>query len=97
MKKEGVRELRELIEAVMDIGIAVLAEFSDGIQLRDVWKIVTKLQNSPEYRTAIGKAYDGSSKIPAELKDVDGEEAIELAMVMLPYLPKLIKAARPKA
>lgn len=94
--KHGVKELKELIEAVMEVGIAVLSEFSDGIQLRDVWTIATKLQNSPDYRGAISKAYQGSSKIPAELKDVDGEEAIELAMTMLPYLPKLIKAAKPK-
>jgi len=97
MQKEGIKELKEIIEAVMEIGIAALSEFSDGVQLRDVWTIATKLQNSPAYRLAITKAYQGSYKVPAELRDVDGEEAIELVMTMLPYLPKLIKATNSKA
>ena len=91
---EGIKEVKELIEAVMEVGLVLVEEFSDGVQLSDVWSIISRLKDSDKYRDSIGRAYDGASKIPAELKDVNGEEAIDLAMTMLPYLPKMLKAAQ---
>ena len=94
---EGIKEMKELIEAVMEVGLVIVEEFSDGVQLSDAWSIISRLKDSGRYREAIGKAYDGAGKIPDELKDVDGEEAIDLAMTMLPYLPKILKAAKKKS
>lgn len=92
--KRGITELRELLEAIMDLSIACLEEFSDGIQLKDAWAIITKLQASEDFKMSVEKAYQGAIEIPEEVKDLDGEEAIELIMVMLPYIPKLISAAK---
>lgn len=69
----GVKELKEVVDLVLEVGAVVKSALADGkVGLEDatlVFRVVPK----------IGPALEGIKGIPAELKDLSVEEASELA------------------
>ena len=53
--------------------------------------LFVKLQNDPEFQTALNKASEGINKIPAEINDLDFEENINLGVMGLRYISQLLK------
>lgn len=88
----GIKETREAVEGGLELLIAIFEELSDGIQVTDAIAIFSKLQSNAKLRDALVKAAKDIHKAPAEIKDLDMDEAIALSMVLLPYIPKMIAA-----
>lgn len=86
------KELSEVIKGSMELTVAVLEELHDGVQFHDAIAIFAKIQANDDLRRAMVEAAKGAHKIPAELKDISAEEAIQVIMIMLPYVPKMLKA-----
>ncbi len=72
MSAYGIKETKELIKFIIEFGEAVDASLVDGkIDFGDISNLVAAM-------LAAGPALTGANLIPAELKDLDQAEALEL-------------------
>jgi len=89
--KMGVKELSEALEGMLELGLAFAELAKDGLQLSDLAALYAKMQAEP-LRGKLAAAADKMSKVPAEAKDLDLQEGMQLAMLMLPYVPRYVEA-----
>jgi len=94
MGKTGVKELTELVEGIMEVSLVLIEVGSDGIQLGDFRTLWRRLGDDPAMRDKLKRAYEGIGAVEGEIKDLDLDEAMGLAIKILPYIPKMIQAAK---
>jgi hypothetical protein len=85
---EGIKETTDVLVALNKLSVALIKAGKDGFQFSDA----ASLMANEELKAALLAAYDEISKVPAELKDLDVSEGIQLAMVQVQMLPGLIEA-----
>lgn len=90
----SVTELKEVIEAVLEVSIKITSVLKDGYQPADLAVIFELFSKDSEMKNKIAKAYDGISKIGGEVHDLDASEGIELAIAIMLYVPKFIEALK---
>ena len=89
-KEIGIKQTRELLEGVLELGVILAEALKDGAQLEDVTLILTTLLNNEKVKLALRDV----SSIGGELKDISVEEGIELSMVAITYVPKILSALK---
>lgn len=89
--KEGIKESCEMLKGVNEVSLFLCQRLKDGVQLEDATEFYKKLTADEEFKKVVGDAYEGYQKIPAEIKDVDAGEGLELAQVQLDYVPKYVE------
>lgn len=94
MKEVGVKELSELVEGLMEVSLVLIEVGSDGIQIGDFASLWRRLSDDPRMREKLKEAYEGVGKIEGELRDLDLDEAMGLAVKILPYIPKIVAALK---
>lgn len=94
MKKHGIKETTEALKAINEVSLFLIDIFKDGVDLGDFPKIWEKITKDEDFKKTVAEAFEGYSKIPAELSDVDIEEGVELATMQLRYLPAIVKAIK---
>jgi hypothetical protein len=92
--KIGVQESRELLIAVNTLVIYLIKQFKDGVQMADFVELYAQLMADEDLRQKMLDAYLGVSSIPAELKDIDLRETVELSSLQLSYLPEIFEAIK---
>jgi len=91
MSKVGIKETIEAQVAVNELALFLVERFKDGFQaIEDGVAIFDKLKNDADFRDKLIAAYDNYGAIPAEVKDIDLLEGVELAKVQLDYVPKFV-------
>lgn len=81
MKKVGIKNVKELMVFGMQLGMAGKKAMDDGkLSIEDLGLMVKVFPH-------IGPAIDGISEVPAELKDIDAEEAEELLLEAARQIP----------
>ena len=86
------KELKELIDGVLEMAVYITEELRDGVEVSDFVKIFAKMQSE----TYFVEAFKGVSKIPKEAKEMTIADGLDLAMIILDKVPKFIKAASKK-
>lgn len=94
--KQGIKEVKEVTAAIMEISVGIASVLKDGYQASDIAALFKAFAEDEGFKKKLGEAADGISKVPAELKDLDWNERIELSTVMLQFVPKIIDALRKK-
>lgn len=92
--KVGVQDLKEAIEAVLEMSVKITSVLKDGYQASDLAVIFELFSKDEEMKNKIAKAYDGISKIGGEVSDIDASEGIELSIALLLYIPKFLDALK---
>ena len=92
--KLDVKESREALVAINQLSVLLIKQFKDGIQMADFMELYAKILADPEVKAKMMAAYEGVSKIPAEMKDIDLKEIIELSSLQLSFLPEIIDAIK---
>lgn len=90
----GITETKEVLVAVNELGLVVIKHVKDGVSVADVPAIVSELVASDSFKLALVSAVTGITNVPAEVKDVDFTEGMELAKVQLGYVPKILEALK---
>jgi hypothetical protein len=91
---EGIKELKELLVAVNEVSLVLVKLLKDGIQLSDGMELVGKLVGDEEFKSKLAAAVEGITKLPAEIKDLDLQEGLELATVEIAFIPALVAALK---
>jgi len=69
---EGIKETKELLKFVIELGEGLDKSLQDGeLGFTDLSNLVSAMMAS-------GDAFENANKIPAEIKDLDENEALEL-------------------
>ena len=94
-QKEGIKELKEGLDAVLSTngltGLFIKC-FKDGAQASDAAIIFSDLMSNPKYM----KAIQDINKIGVEVKDLDMNESFDLAADMLKYVKDIVALATQK-
>lgn len=92
----GIKETKELMVGVNEVGIFLLSIFKDGLQLKDFGALWDKLTNDEEFKKVLEAAYDNYEKIPEEASDLDVFEIIELSKMQADYVAKVVEEIKKK-
>lgn len=91
----GIQETKEALEAVGALGAVLAVHLKDGFQAgKDVPAIAADLFLKPDVREAMQRAGDGIQNVPAEMKDIDAAEAMELAQVGISTVKEILTALK---
>lgn len=92
--KLGVQETKDVLVAVNELALFVAQRAKDGLGVDDAMALVQKVMGDEEFKLVMMKAAIAVKNLPAELKDLDIAEGVELAQLQLTYLPKLVQALK---
>lgn len=90
----GIKETKEALVGVNELAVLLVLRLKDGAGFDDIMAIWEKLGNDQEFKQKLSDAVKGISEVPAEVKDIDLNEGIDLARLQLDYLPKYIDALK---
>jgi hypothetical protein len=90
----GIQDTKEVLIASNELTLVVIKHVKDGVSVADVPAIVSELIASDSFKLALVDAVKGVTNVPAEIKDIDFAEGMELAKVQLGYVPKLLEALK---
>lgn len=82
VEKVGINELKEACIAAAALAMKLIKLSKDGLDLSDV----SALLGDEELKGFLGAAIDGASKIPAEAKDIDVLEGVQIAEAIAPII-----------
>ncbi len=94
--KQSVKELQEVISALLLISLRVADVLKDGYQPADLTALLAAFTKDEGFKKAIGDAYDGISKVSGELKDLDAAETVQLSVAVLQFIPRFIDVFKEK-
>ena len=98
MEEKGIKELKEAIEALMDISIFIAGRLKDGADIGDGFALAKFLLADEEFKPVLDKAIDGIGKIPGEITDLSAEEGLQLGgEFIVKHLPELLRALKSNA
>ena len=86
---EGIKELKEVIEAANKLSCDVIKGLKDGVQFDDINIILSNIN-------LIKNAIEGASNIPNEVKDLDLNEVKELVSLAIDAVKDIIAAVNEK-
>lgn len=90
VEAQGIKETKELIIGVLEIGVLMIERFGDGVNLGDLLAIMNKLVFDKDFKGKISNAFDGVDKVQLEIKDLSKEEIAELVVMLLPELMSIL-------
>ena len=93
-QSKNIKETKEMLEAANSLIVYLLAQFRDGVQFEDFLSLYQHLTVDPVFKQKMLSAYLGVNQIPAELKDLDVGEIVELTSLQLGYIPKILDALK---
>jgi len=86
----GVDATKAALVAANEIGIFSCSKFKDGVQVADFTDFYVKFTSDEAFKAKVKAAYEAYKAIPAEIKDLDAGEGLELAAVQISYLDQYI-------
>lgn len=94
MSKHGIKETKEMLEGIHEITLFLITIFKDGVDFSDFGAIWDKITDDADFRAKVEAAYEGYKKIPEELKDLELDEGLELAMDQIKLVPRYVDVLR---
>ena len=89
----GNKELVEALKGVLALSAVLAVALKDGVQVSDVAEVVAKLSSEP-VKSKLAAALEGIEKVPAEVKDLDVAESLQLIVEVYPDLKAVIDALK---
>jgi len=90
----GIQDVKEVLIASNELTLVVIKHVKDGVAVSDIPAIVSELMTSDSFKLALVDAVKGVTNVPAEIKDIDFTEGMELGKVQLGYVPKILDALK---
>lgn len=86
-----IKETKEALVGANELTLVILELVKDGVQFSDAVSLVNKLSSDPVLKQKLDEALSGLKVVPEEIKDIDLNEGIELAMLQAQYVPKILE------
>jgi hypothetical protein len=89
-----IKETSEVLDAAGDLGALLVKHIRDGVQATDAAGIAAELMTRPDVIASLKRAADGIQNVPAELRDVDAVEGLDLATIGINNAKKVLTALK---
>lgn len=89
-----MKELNEAVVGLAELGLVVVSEVKDGLQIGDVVAIVSKVKASDKVSIALVEAVKGIQAIPAEVKAAKLTDWLSMGMTVVKYVPAYLAALK---
>lgn len=93
----GIKEINDVLLAMNATALFMAARLKDGIGFDDAAAFIAHITADDQYKKLIAEAYDKYALIPAELKDIDTGEGLELVSTELKFIPELLAILKKEA
>ena len=93
-EKKGIKETKEVLMAAKVLSLLIIKKAKDGIQVSDGVDIAAALLLDAEIKNAVSAALDKINEVPAEMKELDILEGMDLAKFVLDSIPEYIEALK---
>lgn len=94
-EKLGIKETKEALHGILVLGAFVASRAKDGLKADDGLALVQKLMSDDEeFKKALSDAVDGIGQVPAEVKDLDVQEGLDLIIGAAPDILKIVDALK---
>lgn len=93
-EKLGIKETKEALDGLNSLSEEIVSLAKDGIQMGDAVKLAEDIMLKPEFKAKLAAAIEGIQKVPAEIKDIDFAEGIELAQFEYEGVKKILEALK---
>lgn len=90
----GIKETKEALIGLNEVTILIANRLKDGAQAADIPALLEDMKKDPEVVAKLAAARDNIKEVPAEIKDLQLAEGLELGVVQASYVPKLIAAMK---
>lgn len=87
-----IKETKEVLVALNKLVVKLAPIVIDGLTVSDVVAAFNAINNDPVAKAEFEAALADIKAVPAEIKDVNLVEGLELAMLQMQALPALIAA-----
>lgn len=94
--KLGIKESKELLHGLLELSMCLLDVFKDGVQAADAIELFNKITSDEKIKEKFFAAFDGYKHLPAEIKDLDAYESVELIAELIAFVPKFLDALKDK-
>jgi hypothetical protein len=84
----NVQESKEALIGLVVLGKYVASLAADGLDFSDLGSLVAKFVADAKFREVLEAGVEGLDKVPEELKDIEGSEALELVAALVDVLRK---------
>ena len=91
-EERDIKEVSEMMTGVMELALLLCEQFKDGMQTEDLFAIMLTLQSDKRYKAA----FEGLKEIPAEFKDLDVAEVMQLLSLVMVYVTKIVDSMKKK-
>ena len=92
-EKLGIKETNDVVLALFKVGVVLAKKAHDGLQVSDLAVLLA----DEDVKKSLLEAAVGIEKVPAEVKDMDASEVVQMAVVVLEQLPSLLGALKKDA
>jgi hypothetical protein len=86
----GIQNTKELFIAMQELSLEIAKLLKDGAQVTDIITFWNDMIANEEMKAKLIAAVDGYKELPAEIKDIDINEAVELAAIAIAFIPKFV-------
>ncbi|MCP4639446.1 MAG: hypothetical protein GY851_03385 [bacterium] len=91
----GIKETREVVTAMGDVGAVIAGLLKDGFQPgSDIMALFMSWQTNPELKASLTAAGDNISAVKDEIKDLDVGEGLELGKEGINTTQKILAALK---
>jgi hypothetical protein len=89
-----IKETKEALIAINELGVKIASLAKDGLQVADGLALVALLSADSDLQSKLLAAFQGVQAVPAELKELDINEGVELVVLQASYVPKILEALK---
>lgn len=94
-EKLGIKESKEVIVAMNKVSLLLIRHLKDGFQAgKDSMAIIAEIMSNDVLKQSLVDAAEGVHRVPAEMKDLDAKEVLELAMLLAMSVQDYIAAMK---
>ncbi len=81
-----LKNTKEVLLALVKLGKEIAKASKDGLDIKDVAAIGSKIAMDAEFRNVFVAAFEGAASIPAEVQEISFDEGVELALALIAEL-----------
>lgn len=79
----GIKETKELVDAMAALAGAVIDQIKDGVQVSDIGELFAKAMTDEALKAKLTAGFVGAVQVPAEVADLSWMEGISLGSHVL--------------
>ena len=92
-EKRGIKEVLDVMELSKAATLILIKRLKDGLGMDDV-SFMIGLANDEEFKMVLKQGLQDIKNVPAEIKDIDLNEGLQIATTLIASVPQFVLALK---